>query len=82
MIRRSDSTEQWIILDSTRDTYNVTKARLFANLTNAEDTSENRIDILSNGFKPRNNVNDSNSSGGNYIYLCFAENPFKHTNAR
>ena len=82
MIRRSDSTEQWIILDSTRDTYNVTKARLFANLTNAEDTSENRIDILSNGFKPRNNVNDSNSSGGNYIYLAFAEHPFKYTNAR
>ena len=42
------------------------------------------IDILSNGFKMRNNYADLNVTGSpsNYIYISLAESPFKYANAR
>ena len=53
---------------------------LFANETTAEVTNtasdENPIDFLSNGFKIRASHSTRNTSGGTYIYMCFAENPF------
>jgi len=33
------------------------------------------MDILSNGFKPRGTDSGMNTSGGNYIYMAFAEEP-------
>jgi hypothetical protein len=36
----------------------------------------NDIDILSNGFKIRTSTAITNTSGGTYIYMAFAENPF------
>ena len=40
------------------------------------------IDLLSNGFKLRSNAVAHNASGGTYIYLAFAEAPFKNSRAR
>jgi len=37
---------------------------------------------LSNGFKQRNTYADANTSSGTYIYMAFAENPFKNSLAR
>ncbi len=34
------------------------------------------MDFLSNGFKLRTTDGDSNASGGIYIFMAFAENPF------
>ncbi len=55
---------------------------LFANLSNAEENNSNPIDYLSNGFKIRTSSSSHNASGGTYIYMVFAENPFKYANAR
>jgi hypothetical protein len=77
MIKRTDSTSSWSMRDTIRSPYNVVTNRLWADLTNAESTSTTEtIDILSNGFKCRNNVAGINASGGTYIYMAFAENPF------
>jgi hypothetical protein len=38
-------------------------------------TTQNNIDILSNGFKMRTANTDTNVSGDIYIYMAFAENP-------
>jgi hypothetical protein len=55
---------------------------LFANLTNAEYTSNLlHVDFLSNGFKIRNDTYGE-TNVGTYIYLAFAEAPFKFANAR
>ena len=78
---RSSGVGHWIIFDVTRHPTNVNDARLYANLNNAEDSSYS-LDLLSNGFKPRHTGSDFNSSGVNYIYLAFAEAPFKFANAR
>ena len=73
----------WEIIDTSRDTYNVEYRRLFANLSNAEDTGVNPIvDYLSNGFKLRTADSAINGSGDTYIFAAFAENPFKNANAR
>ena len=77
MIKESSSAGgNWVILDNKRDTHNVAKTRLFPNLTNADNTTRNYIDLLSNGFKLRDTDADHNQSGQTMIYMAFAENPF------
>ena len=83
MTKRVDSTSNWLIIDVKRDIDNVAHNRLIANLSNTEATSVvATMDILSNGFKRRDTNTDVNASGGTYIYLAFAEAPFKYSLAR
>ena len=83
MIKRTDAVQNWIIVDTSRDTYNVANKRLFANLSDAEDTGiANYMDMVSNGFKCRDSNVSYNASAGTYIYAAYAENPLKYANAR
>lgn len=74
----------WVIRDNKRDPDNEVLLSLYANLTNADDTGGDNIaiDMLSNGFKARRTNSQVNESGTTYIYLAFAEQPFKYANAR
>ena len=79
----SAGTNGWQIRDTSRSPYNTSLQLLYADTSNAEISSAgNDFDILSNGFKVRNSGGDLNTNGGTYIYACFAENPFKYSNAR
>ena len=80
MIKRTDSTSSWYIIDTSINPYNEEKTTLYANLSNAEGTNANFLDGLSNGFKMRESGVAVN--GATYIYAAFAENPFKYANAR
>ena len=83
MIKRTDSGNNWFILDTARNTYNLSNAQLLPNSSAAESTNTDcNIDILSNGFKLRTALDASNGSGGTYIYAAFAANPFKNSLAR
>jgi hypothetical protein len=77
----TDGARNWSVFDSSRNTYNVTNSYLLPNLSNAEGTSD-ACDFLSNGFKWRSTDAGSNGSGQTFIYMAFAENPFKNANAR
>ena len=81
MLKRSDSTESWIIIDAVRDAYNLSANNLFPNLSIAEQGSAS-LDILSNGFKLRSTTTGGNVSGGTYIFAAFAESPFQYARAR
>jgi hypothetical protein len=81
MFKRTDSTGSWFMEDSSRGTYNVMGPELYAESSAAEATS-NRLDFLSNGFKMRAANAGDNANGGTYIYMAFAENPFKLSLAR
>lgn len=73
----------WVILDTARDTYNIADSQLYPHSNTAESSgSTYNCDILSNGFKIRNSNVVQNQSGGSYVYMAFAENPFKYANAR
>ena len=74
--KSSASGGNWCLIDNKRDTDNVVKGRLNANNSLAEDTGNDAFDLLSNGFKNRGNLGDSNTSGATYIYFAFAEHPF------
>ena len=77
LVKRSDSTTSWTLLDNKRDPFNVTTERLFPNENVAGSVGTNaNTDFLSNGVKIRVNHNNFNNSGGSYIYMAFAENPF------
>jgi len=83
MIKRTDSTGNWRIVDTSRDTSNVSQYALWANDSSAEGSgSSHYIDILSNGFKIRNTSLETNASGGTFVYAAFSENPFKNSLAR
>ena len=70
---------QWYIYDNKRGQNELDK-HLYPNLSSAEATGDNAIDILSNGFKMRSSNGDSNASGSTYIYMAFAEAPLVGTN--
>ena len=82
MIKRTDTTSDWFMWDTVRSTYNPVGLELYAEATAAEASSASNPDILSNGFKIRLSNPDRNASGGNYIYMAFAEAPFKYATAR
>jgi hypothetical protein len=82
MVKRSSTTGDWFILDTSRDSFNAEFRFLYPNLSNAEETSSVGLDGVSNGFKIRNTFANINASGSTYIYMAFAENPFKNANAR
>ena len=76
MLKKSSATDPWLIYDNKRSPINQVQANLQANSSNAEVTNTVYLDFLSNGVKFRNTDNDGNLSGGSYIYMAFAENPF------
>jgi hypothetical protein len=73
--KRTDSTGNWRTRDNKRSPYNAVELVLNPNLANAE-TTEDAHDFLSNGFKVRTTGPENNASGGTFIYMAFAENPF------
>jgi hypothetical protein len=82
LVKRTNDVGSWRVWDTARNTYNLTNLNLVPNDSQAEASSGNEIDILSNGFKLRSTSGDTNASGATYIYMAFAENPFKYSNAR
>ena len=78
MTKRTDSSDHWRIVDNKREPFNDGSMQgLKANGNDTHSDSGSRgLDFLSNGFKVRTTDVDSNASGGDYIYMSFAEHPF------
>ena len=82
MVKGSSFSSNWIMWDTARDPYNMTVNRLLANGSNANSSGFNYdIDILSSGFKLRA-AGEINGNTQTFIYMAFAENPFKIALAR
>ena len=87
LIKSSSNTENWYIIDNKRPEYNGALGSsgimkwLKANTGDSE--SQNGLyNFLSNGFKLGYPGADTNGSGRTYIYLAFAESPFRNARAR
>jgi hypothetical protein len=81
MVKRTTSTGAWCVYDTSRNTYNVADLEINLNSSAAEN-SGNALDVLSNGFKWRDSFGAHNAVGVDYIYMAFAEHPFKNALAR
>ena len=79
---RSTAARDWVIRDTSRNTYNTVTNDLYPDSSSAEYAAGDAIDILSNGFKLRATGATFNGSGETYIYAAFAENPFTLSRAR
>jgi len=80
MIKRTDTTGNWLMYDNKRNTFNLTGSHLAADENRAESTESTGIDFVSNGIKMRNTFSNLNASSGTYIYMAFAESPFTNSN--
>ena len=75
MVKRVNTTGNWVIFDNKRSPINPRALQLHPNLTNA-DGAGNDQDFSANGWKVKTTGSDVNGSGGTYIYAAFAEHPF------
>ena len=83
LIKSTGGSTNWELRDSTRNPYNPSNIYISPNLSGAEGTTSNHLDFLSNGFKIRAVNHDSwNNDGQIYMYMAFAESPFKYSRAR
>jgi hypothetical protein len=85
MMKRTDDTSNWEIVDNKRDPENFLNEDLSANSNASENAVDGTtIDFTANGFKHRDGTSTGtkNVSGATYIFLAFAEAPFKSANAR
>ena len=70
MVKRTDGTSSWYILDNKRDTTNPRDLSLSPNLSNAEGTVTNFINFESTGFSMASAA--GNATGQTWIYMAFA----------
>jgi hypothetical protein len=87
MIKRTDAAgRNWMMQNNKSNPYNVVASVLSADVSDQEYTSTATggygVDFVSNGLKIVNDNINWNASGGTYIYMAFAEMPFKYSNAR
>ena len=75
IIKNITTNSNWIIRDSARSLYNPVQPSLYPNLEDGE-ISNFPMDFLSNGFKIRDDNGVFNTSGDDYIFMAWAENPF------
>ena len=71
----SSTTGGWYLFDNKRIGYNVENREWYIDVNTAEDDND-RIDIVSNGFKWRNASNPVNGDGETMVYAAWAESPF------
>ena len=79
--KSSAAGDNWSIYDTGRDPYNVATKYLIPNSSQTEGSTTS-LDFVSNGFKIRASGSWINTASATYIYMAFAENPFKYANAR
>ena len=80
LLKRTDTAGyHWRLYSSAQSPTNEVERRMTPNLAEAEGyhATDMSLDFLSNGIKFRaTNGHQINLSGGTYIYMAFAENPF------
>ena len=86
LVRTSDS-GSFQLLDNKRNTFNPTDIYLYVPGSGTENDGSTlspaiNVDFLSNGFKLRTTESVYNSNGGTFLYMAFATQPFKFSNAR
>ena len=87
LTKRTDTSGEWVIFDTARNSSNQSQKWLLPNASNAEGddagvAAGKQMDILSNGFKFRGTSVGVNASASTYIYAAFAEAPLNYSRAR
>ncbi len=80
--KKTSGSSNWTMLNNKSNPFNVVKGSQDMNVTNAEnqDTGYNDADFCATGVKIREDSNDENQSGQDYLYAAFAEFPVVSSN--
>jgi len=79
IVKRTDTTANWVMFDNKRNSFNLVNNYLLPD-SNVTEGSFNAFDFVSNGLKIRGTDAGNNASGASYIYMAFAESPLVGTN--
>ena len=76
IVKRTNTTSDWQLMDNKRDPINAMDTNLFPNTSDVDTSSSTyNTDFVSNGFKFRGTSGARNGSGDTYIFMAFAEEP-------
>ena len=78
LLKETSNANNWMIFDNKRSPFNLRDDFISPDISDAETTgnANNRMDMLSNGFKIRGTGSATNRSGSNFIFMAFASSPF------
>tara|TARA_B100001063_G_scaffold215510_1_gene216524 strand:+ start:254 stop:1348 length:1095 start_codon:yes stop_codon:yes gene_type:complete len=78
IFKKVGTTEEWFLLDTSRDVNNPVDTTLYASGAYTEGTGAQIMDWCSNGVKLRNNHTGTNgeNTGEEFVYMAWAESPF------
>ena len=80
MCKKTSSTESWWVVDTARKSFNPHIYGIELNATADELAVAKDLDLLANGFKSRKATGYHNDDA-TYMYMAFAETPFKYASA-
>ncbi|BAQ86490.1 hypothetical protein [uncultured Mediterranean phage uvMED] len=80
MIKGTSDGREWVMYDNKRTPDNGVYLRANTSAAEQTDASNHDISFLSNGFKIRGGSGDINTTNESYIYMAFADQPFKFAN--
>ena len=72
LIKGTDTTYEWQIFDSARNTSNPRNLKLEPNTADAQASTSNSVNFYDDGFDFNSNSDKLNGSSKNYIYAAFA----------
>lgn len=84
IFKRTDnvSLTGWMSFNGASQTYNAEGPYFFVESTGAEGATAAYVDFVSNGIKQRSTNANLNAASTNYVYMAWAESPFKYSLAR
>ena len=83
LIKKSSAAGSWVLWDNKRNPHNTCDIDINPNRDFAEDNYSNHdVDFLSNGFKFTYPDQTTNHNAYKYVFIAFAESPFKNARAR
>jgi hypothetical protein len=84
IIKRIDGSDGWTLWDNKRSTYNLRNKFFTPDTYEVEQTgsTDHVVDFLSNGFKIRGSGGETNTNGGNYLYMAWAAEPIVSSNSK
>lgn len=71
ILKNTENTYRWYMLDSRRDPENPANKRLFANASSAEATNSDILNFESTGFRLITSDAEVNQSGKKILYMAF-----------
>ena len=78
LLKETSNANNWMIFDNKRSPFNLMDDFISPDISDVESTgnANNRMDMLSSGFKIRGTGSATNRSGSTFIYMAFASSPF------